>query len=102
MPGVPGIGVGGSAPIVTPTTIVAKHATITPAISTVTPRFELSASTAIRITYAGSSGLYGPPVKYIAAVSSTTMYFTGRPYSPLLPAYVILIAVLALNSNLGV
>ena len=30
------------------------------------------------------------------------MYFTGGPYSPLLPAYVILIAVLALNSNLGI
>jgi len=33
---------------------------------------------------------------------TAAMYFTGGPYSPLLPAYVILIAVLALNSNLGV
>jgi signal transduction histidine kinase len=30
------------------------------------------------------------------------MYFTGGPYSPLLPTYVIIIAVLSLLSNLGV
>lgn len=30
------------------------------------------------------------------------MYFTGGPYSPLLPTYVIVIAVLSLLSNLGV
>src|SRR5262245_11617923 len=33
---------------------------------------------------------------------TAAMYFTGGPYSPLLSAYVILIAVLALNSNFGV
>jgi signal transduction histidine kinase len=30
------------------------------------------------------------------------IYFTGGPYSPLLPSYVILVAVLSLLSNLGV
>ncbi len=33
---------------------------------------------------------------------TAAIYFTGGPYSPLLPAYVILVAVLSLLSNLGV
>jgi signal transduction histidine kinase len=33
---------------------------------------------------------------------TTAMYLTGGPYSPLLPSYVILIAVLSLLTNLGV
>jgi signal transduction histidine kinase len=33
---------------------------------------------------------------------TAAIYFTGGPYSPLLPAYVILIAVLSLLSNLGI
>jgi len=33
---------------------------------------------------------------------TAAMYFTGGAYSPLLPAYVILVAVLSLLSNLGV
>jgi signal transduction histidine kinase len=36
------------------------------------------------------------------ALLTAAMYFTGGPYSPLLPTYVILVAVLALLSNLGV
>jgi signal transduction histidine kinase len=33
---------------------------------------------------------------------TAAMYFTGGPYSPLLPSYVIVIAVLSLLTNLGV
>jgi len=33
---------------------------------------------------------------------TAAMYFTGGPYSPLLPSYVIIVAVLSLLSNLGV
>jgi signal transduction histidine kinase len=33
---------------------------------------------------------------------TAAMYFTGGPYSPLLPTYVIIVAVLSLLSNLGV
>jgi signal transduction histidine kinase len=36
------------------------------------------------------------------ALLTAAMYFTGGPYSPLLPSYVILVAVLSLLSNLGV
>lgn len=33
---------------------------------------------------------------------TAAIYFTGGPYSPLLPAYVLLITVLAMLSNLGI
>jgi signal transduction histidine kinase len=33
---------------------------------------------------------------------TAAMYFTGGPYSPLLATYVIIVAVLSLNANLGV
>ncbi|MGN6103667.1 MAG: sensor histidine kinase [Kofleriaceae bacterium] len=35
-------------------------------------------------------------------VLTAAMYFTGGPYSPLIPTYVIIIAVLSLLSNLGI
>ena len=63
MPGEPGTGVGGSTPVAIRIIIVAKHTTMNDAIVIVTPVFVSSDSTAITITYAASSGLYGPPVR---------------------------------------
>jgi hypothetical protein len=43
--------------------MVVNDATMKPAISSVTPTFDSSERTAIRMMYVATSGLYGPPVK---------------------------------------